>query len=278
MSYLEWIKKAIKQLTGSDSPKLDAVVLLSYITGRSRAFLMAFSETVLTNIEQEQLEIALQRRIKGEPIAYITGFKEFWSLSIQVSKETLIPRSDTEKLVETALQYLPEEPCEILDLGTGTGAIALALAHERPDCLIFGVDKLKSVVALAKQNAERLSLQNTHFMQSDWFKNIKRKKFAMIVSNPPYIDPLDVHLSQGDVRYEPSSALISDEKGLHDIMHIIKEASSHLLQYGWLLIEHGFEQGEAVRQLLKNQGYQLIQTIEDYAGNDRVTFGRWYNS
>lgn len=275
MTYLQWIKNAIARLTESESPKLDAVVLLGHITNRSRAFLMAFSETILTESEQEQLENALIRRIKGEPIAYIIGYKEFWSLPIQISKETLIPRPDTEKLVEIALQYLPKTPCEILDLGTGTGAIALALAHERSDCLVFGVDKLKSVVALAKENADKLSLYNVHFAQSDWFKNLKRKKFAMIVSNPPYIDALDQHLSQGDVRYEPRSALIAEEQGLSDIKLIIQQSTFHLLQYGWLLIEHGFDQGEAVRHLFKVADYQLVQTIEDYSGNERVTFGRW---
>lgn len=275
MTYLQWIKNAIARLTESESPKLDAVVLLGHITNRSRAFLMAFSETILTESEQEQLESALIRRIKGEPIAYIIGYKEFWSLPIQISKETLIPRPDTEKLVEIALQYLPKTPCEILDLGTGTGAIALALAHERSDCLVFGVDKLKSVVALAKENADKLSLYNVHFAQSDWFKNLKRKKFAMIVSNPPYIDALDQHLSHGDVRYEPRSALIAEDQGLSDIKLIIQQSTLHLLQYGWLLIEHGFDQGEAVRHLFKVADYQLVQTIEDYSGNERVTFGRW---
>lgn len=278
MSYLEWIKQAIGRLTQSESPKLDAVVLLGHVTNRSRTFLMAFSENRLTDAEQAQLETILERRINGEPIAHITGYKEFWSLPIKVSKETLIPRPDTEKLVETALLYLPETPCEILDLGTGTGAIALALAHERPDCLVFGVDKFKSVVALAKQNAELLSLQNTHFMQSDWFKAVKRKKFAMIVSNPPYIDEQDQHLTRGDVRYEPRSALVSLDQGLKDIKLIIEQSKTHLLQYGWLLVEHGFEQGEAVRQLFKDNDYQLIQTLEDYAGNDRVTIGRWCKS
>lgn len=275
MTYFEWVKQAIARLTASETPKLDAVVLLGHITNRSRAFLMAFSETELTESELTQLEQALARRAGGEPIAYIVGYKEFWSLPIQISQETLIPRPDTEKLVEMALHYLPSMPSEILDLGTGTGAIALAIAHERPDCLVLGVDKLKSVVALAKQNADRLSLYNAHFMQSDWFKSIKRKKYAMIVSNPPYIDGIDRHLTQGDVRYEPRSALVSGEQGLQDIKLIIEGATLYLAQYGWLLLEHGYEQGQAVRQLFEFNGYQLVQTVEDYAGKERVTLGRW---
>lgn len=276
MTYLEWIKQASSSLINSESPKRDAEILLEFATQRSRTFLMAFSETELTQNEMLLLDDYLKRRQDGVPIAYITKNKEFWSLPFEVSSDTLIPRPETELLVEIALNNLPNEPCEVLDLGTGTGVIACAIASERSDCIITGIDKIKGAYELAKKNAAKLQLDNVYILLGEWFKPIKKRKFAMIVSNPPYIDPTDVHLAHGDVRYEPRSALVSENNGLFDIQYIITESKKHLTQYGWLIIEHGWNQAADVRMLFKQNSYQLVSTYKDYAGNDRVTIGRLF--
>ncbi len=276
MTYLEWVKYASQSLIDSESPKRDAEILLSFVTKKTRTFLMAFCETELSSDELEQLEHYLIRRGNGEPIAYITGEKEFWSLKFTVSNSTLIPRPDTEKLVELALDHLPKIPCEVLDLGTGTGAIAIALATERQDCLFTAVEKNKEALILAQNNAAAIGVNNVYFLQGDWFKPLKSRKFSMIISNPPYIEPTDIHLGQGDVRYEPRSALVSEDDGLADIKVIVKGATKHLHQYGWLLIEHGWKQALSVQTLFKQHGFQLVNTFTDYSGNDRVTLGRWF--
>lgn len=276
MTYLEWVKYASQSLIDSESPKRDAEILLSFVTKKTRTFLMAFCETELSSDELEQLEHYLTRRGNGEPIAYITGEKEFWSLKFTVSNSTLIPRPDTEKLVELALDHLPKIPCEVLDLGTGTGAIAIALATERQDCLFTAVEKNKDALILAQNNAAAIGVNNVYFLQGDWFKPLKSRKFSMIISNPPYIEPTDIHLGQGDVRYEPRSALVSEDDGLADIKVIVKGATKYLHQYGWLLIEHGWKQALSVQTLFKQHGFQLVNTFTDYSGNDRVTLGRWF--
>ncbi|MBC9130772.1 peptide chain release factor N(5)-glutamine methyltransferase [Frischella sp. Ac48] len=276
MTYLEWLKQASSTLKESESPKRDAEILLGFVTNKSRTFLMAFSETELTQSQLDSLNTCLKRRQTGEPIAYITGVKEFWSLKFQVSPSTLIPRPDTEKLVEIALEYLPKVPCEVLDLGTGTGAITIAMATERQDCLFTAIEKNEQALILAQGNAKYNGVNNAYFLQGNWYKPIKGRKFSMIVSNPPYIDSTDIHLSQGDVRFEPRSALVADDEGLADIKVIVAGATKHLNQYGWLLIEHGWKQGEAVRTIFKQNGFQLVETHIDYSGNDRVTVGRWF--
>ncbi|WP_392559824.1 peptide chain release factor N(5)-glutamine methyltransferase [Orbus mooreae] len=276
MTYLEWLKQATNTLNGSDSPRRDAEILLGFATGRTRTFLMAFCETQLTHEQLQRLDDYLKRRKDGEPIAYITGVREFWSLNFNVSPATLIPRPDTEKLVELALEFLPKVPCEVLDLGTGTGAITIAMATERPDCLFTAVDNSLEALELAQKNARQIGVNNVYFSLGNWYKSIKGRKFSMIVSNPPYIEPTDVHLSQGDVRYEPRSALVSEDDGFADIKIIVQGATKHLNQYGWLLIEHGWQQGEMVQTIFKQQGFQLVETHTDYSGNDRVTVGRWF--
>lgn len=276
MTYLEWLKHATNTLNGGDSPRRDAEILLGYTTGKTRTFLMAFCETTLTAEELAKLDDYLRRRKDGEPIAYITGVKEFWSLNFNVSPATLIPRPDTEKLVELALEYLPKVPCEVLDLGTGTGAIAIAMATERQDCLFTAVDYSQEALELAQTNVRQIGVNNVYLLLGNWYKSIRGRKFSMITSNPPYIEPTDIHLSQGDVRYEPRSALVSEDDGFADIKLIVKGATKHLNQYGWLLIEHGWQQGEMVQTIFKQQGFQLVETHTDYSGNDRVTVGRWF--
>ncbi|CRL62794.1 MULTISPECIES: peptide chain release factor N(5)-glutamine methyltransferase [Proteus] len=275
MNYEQWLRQAALQLIESDSPKRDAEILLGHVTQRARTYLMAFNETLLSQDELTQLSQLLTRRIKGEPIAYLVGEREFWSLPLKVSPATLIPRPDTECLVEQALEKLPTEPITILDLGTGTGAIALAMASERPDCHIIGVDFQAEAVALAQENATRLALNNTEFMESCWFSSLSGYQFGMIISNPPYIDENDEHIHQGDVRFEPLTALVAGNNGFADIEIIIETARQFLTDKGWVLLEHGWQQGEGVRKIFTDKGYCCVETFRDYGGNERVTVGRW---
>ncbi|CAI0859090.1 peptide chain release factor N(5)-glutamine methyltransferase [Serratia quinivorans] len=275
MDYQSWLKAAVARLTQSDSARRDAEILLGFVTGRARTFLMAFGETLLTQQQQGQLERLLVRRERGEPVAYLIGEREFWSLPLSVSPATLIPRPDTECLVELALERLPSSACHILDLGTGTGAIALALASERPDCAVTGVDLQPEAVALAQHNAQKLAIGNAQFLQGSWFAPLAGQTFALIASNPPYIDATDPHLAQGDVRFEPSSALVAQQHGLADLSAIVQQAPQYLQPQGWLLLEHGWQQGESVRALLQAAGFISIATRRDYGDNDRVTFGQW---
>jgi release factor glutamine methyltransferase len=275
MDIRSWLKAACVTLSGGESPKRDAEVLLSFVTGKPRSWLIAFDDAPLSEPQLAQLDALLARRARGEPVAHLTGEREFWSLPLAVSPVTLIPRPDTEILVEQALARLPTEAVDILDLGTGSGAIALALASERPDCRLLGVDRVAEAVALAQHNACRLGLANVAFLQSDWFSAVGERRFAMIVSNPPYIDAEDRHLQQGDVRFEPLSALVAAEQGLADIRHIAQAARHYLLAGGWLMLEHGWQQGEAVRDILAAHDYQAVTTCQDYAGHDRVTFASY---
>ncbi|NLS11650.1 peptide chain release factor N(5)-glutamine methyltransferase [Vibrio sp. SM6] len=270
------LKNAVGQLqqSGSPSAQVDAQVLLCFVLGKPRSYLLTWPEKILSAEEAEQFNQLMQRRLTGEPVAYLVGEREFWSLPLKVSPATLIPRPDTERLVELALVCAQHSQGPILDLGTGTGAIALALAHELPQRTVIGVDLMLEAQALATQNGERLGIKNAQFRQGSWFEPIDAdERFDVIVSNPPYIDPDDPHLSQGDVRFEPLSALVAQEHGLADLRYISEQARSYLKPNGWLLFEHGYDQGEAVRNLLTQLGYQQVRTEQDYAGNDRVTLG-----
>ena len=289
-TYEQWSKSALDLLSKvmpKEDAKIDINVMLSHITGKSKAQIFAFPDSELNEYELKKLSDFLIRRVKGEPIAYILGEKEFWSLPLNVSEGTLIPRPDTEILVEKALQIalekLEENPphFRILDLGTGTGAIALALASElSPICQkkhiqldVIGVDLMSEVVKLAQSNAEKNQL-NVQFLQSRWFENVEGQ-FDIIVSNPPYINEADEHLFQGDVRFEPRSALVSGENGLADLRHLIEHAPGHLKDNGYLLLEHGWKQGEEVRSIFWQNHWQGVATIRDYGDNERVTLGYW---
>lgn len=274
MDFQAWLRAAASELSTSESPRRDAEILLEHVTGKARTYLLAFGETLLTPEQEAQLAVLLARRKTGEPVAHLTGEREFWSLPLYVSAATLIPRPDTECLVEQALARLPDGPCRILDLGTGTGAIALALASERPDCQITAVDVMPDAVALAQRNLARLGFSNVQINQSSWFSALAQHAFEMIVSNPPYIDEHDPHLSQGDVRFEPLTALVAANDGLADIEHIITTAREHLVPGGWLLLEHGWTQGAAVRALFSAAGYASVETCRDYGGNERLTLGK----
>ena len=261
-------------LAFGESPRADADALLCHLLDCRRSYLMTWPERELDADQQATLQAWLDRRLAGEPIAHLIGEREFWSLPLKVSPATLIPRPDTEVLVEQALARLPAGPCALLDLGTGTGAIALALKSERPDADVWAVDRMPDAAALARANSAALGLPVT-VRDGSWFEPLSgAPRFAMIVSNPPYIDGADPHLDQGDVRFEPRSALVADEQGLADIRLIVAGAPAHLCPGGWLLLEHGWEQGAAVRQLLLQQGYCQVETVRDYGDNERVTLGR----
>lgn len=267
------LQNATAQLSHSDSPRLDAEVLLCHVLQCSRSHLFAWPEQRLSALQAEAFEKLLAQREAGQPIAYLIGSKEFWSLSLCVNSATLIPRPDTETLVEQALKCLApaENQQKVLDLGTGSGAIALAIASERPDCEVFGVDRSYQAVQLAKHNAEQLKLSNTHWLVSDWFAAINTVPFDLIVSNPPYIPTNDPHLNQGDVRFEPLTALQAGATGLSDLVRIIANANSYLRHKGWLCLEHGYDQAEAVQHLLKQQGYTSISSKQDLGAQMRVS-------
>ncbi|UVV66165.1 peptide chain release factor N(5)-glutamine methyltransferase [Glaesserella parasuis] len=270
---------------GSQDPflnaKADANILLQAVTKRSKSAIFAFAETELNESELRQLAELLARRAKGEPMAYILGEKEFWSLPLAVSTATLIPRPDTERLVEVTLEWAykrldTQEKLHILDLGTGTGAIALALASElgkKAD--IIGIDKQPDAVELAEKNRQKLEFDNVRFLPSDWFEALKNQRFDLIVSNPPYIDKDDESLTQGDVRFEPLTALVAEQNGLSDLQKIIQNAPLYLTQNGALMLEHGWQQAASVQDIFQQNQWNAVTTFQDYGGNDRVTVAIW---
>lgn len=283
MTYSDWLTYATQLLTEklSQDPylnaKLDANLLLQAVTKRSRSAIFAFGETELDETEQNQLNQMLERRTKGEPMAYILGEKEFWSLPLKVSSDTLIPRPDTERLVEVALSWANkrlenQESLQILDLGTGTGAIALALASElKQKAQVLGVDFKPEVVVLAESNRQTLQIENARFQQSDWFSTLVNQQFDLIVSNPPYIDEEDENLQIGDVRFEPLTALVANNHGLSDLQKIIENAPLYLKPNGALFLEHGWQQALDVQHIFHQNQWQAVETFQDYANLDRIT-------
>jgi len=253
---------------------LEARLLLQETLGVSHAWLLTHEDDALTDDVTEAFEDKLQRRLNGEPVAYILGQREFYGLDLTVSPDTLIPRPDTETLVEAALERIPpNQSCKVLDLGTGTGAIALAIASQRPEAELTAVDFSEDALKIAAGNAKKLNIRNVRFLQSNWFSNLGGETFDIIVSNPPYIAKADPHLTQGDLRFEPMSALVSGNGGLDDIQRIIASATEHLNSGGWLLLEHGHEQAAAVAELL--QQFSEISHSRDLANIERVTSARW---
>ena len=272
----ECLKKSILLENISDSARLDVELLLARALGKDRTFLYTWPEKELTEQEGKRFDALLSQRMQGKPIAYILGEKEFWSLILKVNEATLIPRPDTELLVELAVKYIHEKNVEVLDLGTGTGAIALAIASECSNANITAVDVLASAVQLAKENAVSNGINNVEFLQSNWFEHVGVRQFDLIVSNPPYIDKSDPLLNDGDVVFEPASALVAENKGLADIEFIVKNAHRYLKSGGTLLIEHGWKQGEQVQAIFKSAGFKNISTVQDYGGRDRVCCGDCY--
>lgn len=260
-------------LSASDSALLDAQVLLAFVLQKETVYLMTWPERTLTCEQKSSFEQLVEQRINGVPVAHLTGTREFWSLPLKVNNSTLIPRPDTEILVETALLHCSAQS-RLLDLGTGSGAIILALASELPHTTCFAVDFNADAVKLAQQNSDLLNIENVTFKQSNWFEKVEGK-FDLIVSNPPYIDQHDKHLQQGDVRFEPLSALVASENGLSDIRLIAQQARDYLVDQGRVMIEHGFKQGESVRDIFSTLAYHNIKTIKDYGDNDRITIATY---
>lgn len=259
----------------SSAARIEVQCLLQKVLQVQRVYLLTHPERELSAAEDAHYQRLLQRRLAGEPVAYILGEREFFGLPLKVTPATLIPRPDTELLVELAVQRIPvNEHCAVLDLGTGSGAIALAIAKNCPQAEVLACDASAAALKVAQENARALKINNVSFVHSDWFAEVGLQKFLIIVSNPPYIAEEDPHLAQGDVRFEPSSALESGVDGLDDIRRIISEASGHLQPGGWLMLEHGYDQAAAVRGLLESAGYAEVFSARDLAGIERVSAGR----
>lgn len=263
------------ELPDSPTPVLDAELLLGHVLGKARTFLRTWPEYEIKAQDLEQFQRLLERRRAGEPVAYLLGAQGFWSLDLQVSGATLIPRPDTERLVELALELGPCGRARVLDMGTGTGAVALALASERDDWDITATDLVPAAVELAEANRKRLALGNVQLKTSDWFAALEHEHFDLIVSNPPYISADDPHLQCGDVRYEPATALVSGADGLDAIRHIVQQAPNHLNRGSWLLLEHGWQQADAVVALLIDRGFQQTRSWQDLGGQQRISGGQW---
>jgi len=258
----------------STESSFEANLLCQQVLGVNRAWLISHQNDALEVNHQAAFKALVQRRLNGEPIAYVLGSREFYGLQFKTTPATLIPRPDTETLVEVALAKIPQNSnLDVLDLGTGTGAVALAIAKNRPHCQVRAIDASSSALSVALDNAQFLNLENVWLLESNWFSNLQNEKFDVIVSNPPYIARDDDHLTKGDLRFEPISALASGKDGLDDIRKIIQDAPNYLKPNGWLMLEHGYDQAEAVAALLSERGFSQIDHAKDIAGTLRVTFG-----
>lgn len=291
MTIRQALNEAIVRLkaSGSDSPKLDAQLLLMKVCSLSRIQLLVNDSDPIDDDKLKAFNSLVQKREEGHPIAHLIGERDFWDLTLKVTPDTLIPRPDTEIIVEQALNLIKQDkdsPYRVLDLGTGSGAIILSLKNTVKSIEAYAIDKSPKALQVAKENAERYGLE-VSFLQGSWFEPLANSHskdcehqdyihyFDVIVSNPPYIEEDDEHLTKGDVRFEPLSALVSGKDGLDDIRLIAKSSIAYLKVGGYLLLEHGYNQGEAVQNILKELGYDLVQTIKDYGNNDRVTMGRF---
>jgi len=284
ISHQQWLDQTADELSLlSDTAALDARVILCHVLEKPLSYFLAWPDRSIDAADMKILNALIKRRLAGEPVAYITGSREFWSMNFKVSADVLIPRPETELLVEWAVQCINEiqkfaaKSLKLLELGTGSGAIAVALAKENPQLNIIATDISEKALAIAKENAELNLCQNITFLLGNWFEPISDKNFDMIVSNPPYVVPGDPHLKEGDLPYEPIGALVASENGLSDIQSLASSAKSHLNSGGWLGIEHGYNQAEAVTEIMTRHGYKNISTIKDLAGIDRLTICQWRN-
>lgn len=268
--------QAAKALLSLSLPRaeaaVDAQILLMHVLGVNRAWLLSHDTDALGADAVQAYARLVQQRSQGVPVAHLLGYREFFGLRLAVTADTLIPRPDTETLVEAALAQI-NRPLQVLDLGTGTGAVALAIAHHAADCQVTTVDASPAALQVARTNAETLGIKNVQFLHSDWFSAVSGRRFDLIVSNPPYIESDDPHLQQGDLRFEPLTALASGADGLDDIRHIVTQARAHLHPQGWLMLEHGYRQAEAVQVLLAIAGFSRIATLHDLGDQPRVTMG-----
>lgn len=276
MQIREALKRGGKRLIASDSARLDAELLLCSVLNCERSRLYSAPEKELSNKESQAFKDLIALRAEGHPIAHLTHKQEFWSLELRVSPDTFIPRPETELVVAASLKLIPKNTrTTVLEPGTGTGAIAIALASERPLAKITAVDKCRHALNIAKTNAKRHKINNITFIQTDWNEPGIQGRFDIIAANPPYLSSGDPHLNQGDIRFEPLSALASGPDGLDDITTIISNAGQQLNNDGWLLVEHGFQQAQAVTALFKKNHFSSISTLKDYSGLERVSFGQW---
>ena len=267
-----WQKQAQQQLSAvSQTADIDARLCLCHVLKVSNSYLYSYPERQLTDSEQVQLNALLAARLAGQPLAYLFGYWHFYDLSLKVAPSTLIPRPDTELLVEQALSLPVPAAAQVLDLGTGTGAIALALAHNKPQWQLTAVDYISDAVQLAEYNRKQLAISNCRILQSNWFASLANLRFDLIVSNPPYIDPYDPHLSA--LRYEPITALTAAEQGLADIRHIVQQAPAYLNQHGWLYLEHGYDQAMMVQDIFIANDFNNIAQHKDINGVIRITSG-----
>ena len=276
MNIQQVLQQASQRLAeSSPSAALDAQVLLTYVLQCNTAHLAAWPEKRLTDKQIEEYNLLIEQRQQGLPVAHLTGQREFWSLSFSVNNTTLIPRPETETLVDFILtNFGDRENLKLLDMGTGTGAIAIAIANEKPDWKIFASDNSEQALKLAIQNSSDHQTSNITFIHSDWFSDIPRNDFDIIVSNPPYIATDDPHLQQGDVRFEPDSALTSGISGMNDIKHLCLQAKNYLANNGYLVIEHGYNQKQQVSDCFAENGFTEIEHKQDLSGHTRMTAGR----
>lgn len=267
---------ATEALAGGDSPQIDAELLLAHCLQRGREFLRTHPDALLDTGRYDQFQTLLSRRQQGEPVAYLLGYKDFWDIRLEVNSDVLIPRPETELLIEAALE-LPgnADALSVLDLGTGSGAIALALANNRPHWQVLGVDISDGALELARRNATRLELGNVRLVKGNWCQGLDARSFDLVLANPPYVAAHDNHLQQGDLRFEPQIALVAEEDGYADLFAIIESATSVLKKDAWLLLEHGYEQHARLAEKLVSVGYRDIEVICDLAGHERVTLARW---
>jgi release factor glutamine methyltransferase len=260
----------------TESARRDTEILLCHCLGKSRAWLYTWPEKAVSPDCEQRFNHLLAERRAGLPIAYLVGEREFWSLSLAVNNTTLIPRPETETLVAWVLELALPKHAKVLDLGTGSGAIALAVAVERPLWQVTAIDSSADALQVARANAASHGLQRVTLLQSDWYQAVAEERFDALLANPPYIDCSDPHLTRDDVRFEPRSALVSAKNGLADLQHLVAGAPAQLRDGGWLLLEHGFEQADAVRTMLSDAGFDGVDTRRDVAGQERITGGRWH--
>ena len=269
------LQKAEQSINCSESARLDAEILFCDVMQFDRSRIYSHPEQIVPDDKLVLFQSLIEQRQQGRPIAHLTGKKEFWSLEFAINEDTLIPRPETELLVETALQMIPDDATfNILDLGTGSGAIAIAIASERPSCKILATDINTNTLAMAKKNAETHQLGNIQFYLSNWYQNIPSQEFDLIVSNPPYIRQDDEHLSQGDVRFEPELALVAGADGMQAINMILEDASQYLASDAYLLIEHGYDQKQLVQEAFLKHDFKQLKTFHDLSGQDRMTYGQ----
>jgi len=267
---------AERHLQATASARLDAEILLASSMQTDRASLYAYPERELSEAVATNFNLLVNKRIENYPVAYLTGNKEFWSLELSVTQHTLIPRPETECVVETALDYIPEQPpCNILDLGTGSGAIAIAIAKERPESHVVAIDLSREALTVAHSNARRHGITNIEFMQSDWFSALQGRAFDVIIANPPYVSSDDSAFHTGEIRHEPRLALDGGHHGMQAITHLVPAATHFLKPMAYLVLEHGHQQAENVRHLFAGSHYKNIHSKQDYAGLDRLSFAQW---